>query len=143
VTAGSVAVRALLVLGGVVVLAFAACAVQRATRSEEARVSELVDQARDDLVAGRERFLDRFAPDVVYRGRLDHAALARDFQRWREAGYLQAVVAEREVEVEGDTARVALVVDVLSGLRDLGRHSVRLVARKVDGEWRVVELSWQ
>lgn len=114
-------------------------------RSDAARLSETIDDARDALVEGRdEEFLAYFEPELVYRGRHDFRKLEYDLQRWRQVNLSQVHIADRTIEVVGDTAEVKLVVVAGSGLIDLGRVDVRITAGKdAGGSWRVRAFDWQ
>jgi ketosteroid isomerase-like protein len=113
--------------------------------SDEKRIAEAIDDARDALVEHRpEDFLAFFDDPVDYRQGGDRARLARDVDRWVKARIGRVTLLSRDISVTGDTALVALRCDVGNALQSLGTVDVRLLAVKDgEGNWRVRRFDWK
>ena len=131
------AVVAILIAGGMFV--------RWLLRSDWQKLSDAVDEASDALVEQRdEDFLAFFTDDVVYRKKSSLAALEHDLKRWHQIGIVRLIVIEREIEVIGDEADIALVVAAGQGYLQLAPVDVDLDAVKgEDGVWRVRSFSWK
>ena len=116
----------------------------RGCRSEEERVSDAVDAARDALVdRQRDEFLAFFDAEVKYHGKKGFRDLSHDVDRWIEARALRVTILERTIEVQGDRATIRLRCDVGDILRSYLQVAVDLEAVKRDGEWKVVVFDWK
>jgi len=141
VTARRGLLRLLTGVGVLALVVVVALLVLRSCRSDEERISDLVDEGRDALVdRNREAFLAFFADDVVYRGKPDRKGLERDLDRYIDARVVRVSVGEREITVDGDTATARLGVDVGYLFQEGRRTQVDVRFERQDGEWRVVSL---
>ena len=134
-------------LAGVGVLAAAillVVLVSRGCKSEEERIWDRVDDARDALTdKDREAFLSFFAPDVHYQRSGDFTSLGRDLDRWIQLRVMRVTIVDRKLEVSGDTAKIRLRCDVGNVLQSYTQVDVDLDAEKREGEWQVVHFSWK
>jgi hypothetical protein len=140
--------RALLrvVVGVAALAAFVALAllVARAFRSDEERISEAVDDARDALVdRDREAFLAWFAPEVRYLAKGDRKALESDLDRWIAGRIGRVTLLERQIEVAGDAAKIRLRCDVGHLFQSFRVVDVTLDAVRTDDGWKVTSLDWR
>ncbi len=113
-------------------------------RSAEERLRDALEDARSDLLAGRDaEFLAFFAPDVRYQRDGGLAEIRRDLARFRETGIRQAEVAKTDLTLDGSEADVRLQVVFYAGMQPLGEAAVRVHAVEEDGGWKVASLSWK
>lgn len=116
----------------------------RSCRSDEERLREIVDDARDALVEHRsDDFLAYFAPDVTYRSKHVRADLERDVARWNELRMLRVTIQETVVEVTGPQASIRLRCDVGDIFRTYQTVAVDLRAERRDGTWVVTSFDWK
>ncbi len=113
--------------------------------SDEERIANAVDAARDALIEKRDAdFLAFFADDLVYQKGKGHDQLERDLRRWRASGLSEAHIISREVEIDPDrVARISLQVSAGKGLLGLAQVTVEIEAAEVEGDdWRVRSFRW-
>lgn len=135
-----------LVLGVVALTALLAAVafVRHLLRSDEERLSEAVDEARDALVEReREAFLGWFAPEVRYRETRDRAALESDYETWARARVGRVTIVERKIEVDGTRATIRLRCDVGHVFQTFRTVDVTLEAAKTEDGWRVTSFDWR
>jgi len=131
------------VVGAVAVLALLVFACSRLFRSREARLWELVDDARSAAVGLEEdEFFACLDPAVRYRRDGDIEAVRKDWKRWKSAGVGTAAVTRQEARLDDTGADVDLTVVLLAGIQPVAEVKVRLRAEDADGTWRVVRLDW-
>lgn len=136
-------------LGGFVcalagLLLFALGWVWLATTPEE-QVSDVIDEARDALVAADgEAFLAHFAQPLRYRGKGDRADLEADLDRWKRTPAVRSVrILDREIEVFGDEAQAELVTAVGPNLLRSVKIEVSLRLLHGPDGWRVTSFDWR
>ena len=116
----------------------------RSCTTEEERVSQAVDDARDALVERRaEDFLSFFAEDLHYRKKDTRKELERDLRRWMEARIGRIAILERTITVNGDQASIRLRCDVGNVLQTYLTVDVDLTAEKVEDRWLVKQFDWK
>jgi len=131
------------VLGGVAASILVIWAVSLLFKSDEERIADSIDAAREALHAGRDdEFLAWFTADVDYRDGGGTKGLRSDLARWRSRGRLRAFIGEPRIVVGEGTATVELDVGVgLSPIQTFPAH-VDLGLREEDQGWRVFRVAW-
>ncbi len=139
---GRILLRALLVLGGLLILALV---VRRLFATDAQRIEDAIEEARDALVEHRsDDFMAFFRRDLVYQRDRGWDALRKDVARWEASGLRQVHVADRKIDVRDGSAAVELVVSASAGLYDVGTVRVTLAVFEDDaGDWRVREFRWE
>jgi hypothetical protein len=113
-------------------------------KSDEERISDAIDDARDALdERRREDFMAFFADPLVYRSRRGRADLERDVENFCAPGYYRIDVLGRQIRVDGDSAAIELRCRVRAATEPLGEVTADLTAEKRDGEWIVTRLDWK
>lgn len=135
-------------LAGVVVLGVLVAGVKcvaHLMRSEEERIAEAVDSARDALVEfEREEFLEFFADEVTYKGKDRRAALERDLDRWiKEIRIGRVTILEKRIDVRGDDATIHLRCDFGTLFQSLRVVDVVLEAVKTPEGWKCTAFDWK
>lgn len=116
----------------------------RGCRSDEERLRETVDDARDALVEHRaDDFLAFFATDVVYRQKHGRKELERDLARWNEFKLLRIAIQEAVIDVTGPDASIRLRCDAGDVFRTYQTVAVELRAAKREGTWLVTSFDWK
>jgi len=113
--------------------------------SDEERISDAVDAARDALIEKRDGdFLAFFGDDLVYQDGRGHDQLERDLRRWRAGGLSEAHIISRDIQIDPDrVARIRLVVSAGKGLLGLVQVTVEIEAAEVEqDDWRVRSFRW-
>jgi hypothetical protein len=136
---------------GALAAAAAIVVVVRSCKSDEQRLSEMVDAAREALDERRpDDFLARFADPLAYRAGRGRAELRQDLDRFLEIGIGRVEILERKIVVGADgdidgaeTATIDLRCRIAAGMESLAEVAVALRAAKRDGDWIVTRFTWK
>jgi hypothetical protein len=137
-----------------VVVAIAAVAVlvlvaMHVFRSRETRLWEFIDREqalvldRRPAPEGRPEFLDGFDPSVRYQKTGGFSDVKRDHARFLETGIDAVQVTKREATMTDDGADVRLEAVLLAALHPVAQVVVRFHAEDGDGQWRILQVSWE
>jgi hypothetical protein len=131
----------LLALAGGLIVAF--LVLRSLLRTDEDRLSDAIDEAREALLSGRDdAFLAHFIPEVSYREGGGLAELRADLVRFRTSPIRRVEITERRIKVDGAEGDVRFSAELFAGIRPLGQVVVSIRTVKRDGQWRVARLSW-
>ncbi|MCE9634186.1 MAG: hypothetical protein K8T90_00645 [Planctomycetes bacterium] len=131
-------------VAGVAGIVFLVLLILRSCRSDEERLRETVDDARDALVEHRaDDFLAFFAEDVTYRHKQARKDLERDLARWNEFKLLRITIQEAAIDVTGREASIRLRCDAGDIFRTYQTVAVELHAEKREGAWLVTSFDWK
>lgn len=136
---------------GALAAAAAVVVVVRTCKSDEQRLSEMVDSAREALDERRpDDFLVHFADPLAYRAGRGRVELRGDLDRFLQLGVGRVEILERKIDVgaaadvDGTaTARIDLRCRIAAGRERLAEVTVSLAAEKRDGEWIVTRFDWK
>lgn len=130
-------------IGGVVAAA-AIVVVVRTCKSDEERLSEMVDAGREALDdRRRDDFLALFADPLVYRTRRGRAELEKNVDDFFALGVGRVEILSRRIQVDGEAAAITLRSRISAGMEALAEVDVSLAAEKRDGTWLVTRFDWK
>ena len=127
-----------------VIGAVAIALVVRSCKSDEQILSEMLDDGREALIAGRRAdFLAIFSPDVVYQKKKGRKELERDVDTFIETKVVGVAILQRKIEVNGFSAQIHLRCEFGAQGQSLGESEVDVTVEKGESEWKVTTFSWK